>query len=336
MIKKRPEGAVLEHFLREWNSSDVDGKRAMQAIYGATYGTMANWASQANKPTPMIEAPKYGTLEEHFKAFIEIDRLNDYHQRTPSELVLSIATDKPIAVCDSADWHIGMSGTDYTRLYSDIQTIAGYEDRLRLLLGGDNLHNIIQQSKMGSSHNQMPISLQKATYFMILDQLAAQVLAMGTGNHDYWSALQDGEDWNREVASRLKLVYMKHRAVIHLTVGSMRYDILWMHKGRFNSADNITNSAKQYQRKFYPDARIVITEHTHRASCENYEYNLKHCVAMIPGSYAVRDDRAESEGYAPVEPHSPAVVLFPNEDKIIGFLDFTDALDYIKPYYKKG
>ena len=335
MIKKRPEGPAFDKFLSDWNSSDNIGKLSMQSIYNVSYGTMANWASH-DKPLPKIEVPKYGTLEEHFKAFIEIDRLNDFHQRTPSELVLSIDTDKPIALSDSADWHIGMSGTAYQRLYDDLACMIRYQDRLRLLLGGDNLHNIIQQSKMGSSHNQMPISLQKATYFMILERMADQVLAMGTGNHDYWSALQDGEDWNREVASRLKLVYLKHRAIIHLTVGEMRYDILWMHKGRFNSTDNITNSAKQYQRKFFPDARIVITEHTHRASCENYDYCQKHCVAMVPGSYATRDDRAESEGYAPVEPHSPTVVLFPHEDRLIGFLDFRDALDFIAPYYKKG
>lgn len=335
VAKHKPEGQALTRFVDEWNKADHQGKLAMRQKYGVTYATMANWVNQYVAPLPKVIGPTYGTLDEHFEAFIEIDRLNDFHQRTPSELALSIVTDLPIALCDSADWHIGMSGTDYKELQKDINLMAAYEDRLHILLGGDNLHNIIQQSKMGSSHNQLPISLQKAMYFMILERLEKQILAMGVGNHDYWSALQDGEDWNREVASRLKLIYLKHRAVIHLTVGQMRYDILWMHKGRFNSTDNITSSAKQYQRKFYPEARVVITEHTHRASCENYDYDRKRCVAMVPGSYATRDDRAESEGYPPTEPHSPAVVLFPHEDKIIGFLDFQEALGYLAPYYER-
>lgn len=327
----KPKGKEFAKFFEEWKYADHQHKTtAMVEAWGASYGTMANWFSQAaDIILPEHEIP-YGTLEEHFAAFIENDRLASYHQKIPSELTIKIKTDKPIVIAESADWHIGMNGTAYVQLLDDINWMASTDPKLfKVLIGGDTLHNIIQQSKMGSSHNQQYICSQKAAFYQILERLGEHILAMGTGNHNFWSALLTGEDWDMETAHRLRLIYLKHRAYIRLVIGEMDYPIIWMHKGKYASGFNPTHSNKQYQRLYYPDARIIIKEHTHKADMETYEYHNRQCVALIPGSYAVDDDFAQSEGYAPCVPHNPAVVLWPKCDKLLSFFDMRDAYDYV-------
>jgi len=229
----------------------------------------------------------------------------------------------------SADWHLGASGMDYDGLLRDVNFISTLSNT-KFILGGDNRNNIIQPSKMGSSHNQMPINLQNAAFYMIIKELQQHILAIGTGNHNFWTTFASGEDWDSELAHRLHLVYLKHRAYINLIVGEMAYPVLWMHKSRFNSSANLTNAGKKNQQMYYPNARIIITEHTHISDFEQYDYNKRSCVAMIPGSYNVRDDYAEMNGYGAPIPRNPCVILYPHEDKILPFASMYDGAKYVK------
>jgi len=183
---------------------------------------------------------------------------------------------------------------------------------------------------MGSGHNQSPISVQKALYYLTLKKLKEAIDTLRTGNHNYWSALAEGEDWDAEIARKIKLLYMKHFGVVNYKVGDFVYPWLMLHKGRFNSSFNLTHTCKQYQRMYFPKARVVVTEHHHTAAIEQYRYDEKECVAIRPGTYAVWDDYAQQNGYFGSHVANPTVVMFPKEDKIIGFKDMRDAVVYLK------
>lgn len=268
-------------------------------------------------------------LADHFKALREMDELVAYHQQTPTEISIEIPTDKPIAICNSADWQIGQPGVDYKQLEKDIETWAT-TDGLYNALGGDIKENLIQPQKMGSSHNQSPIVVQRATQVLAYKRLAPRNLYVSTGNHDYWSALMVGEDWDAELAQRMKLVYTQHAARIYLKVGKREYPILRMHKGKFNSTFNPTHACKQYQRLHFPDARIVVIEHQHIGAVEQYRYNERECVAIRTGTYCVYDDFALQNGFFGSHVCNPTVVLYPNEDRIVPFKSQADALIYLK------
>ncbi len=273
--------------------------------------------------------PKSKTWEEHIKAIEAMDELMDYHQKVPSEIVVEIPTDKPIAVIFSADWHLGMHGVDTKQFKRDVQAIEK-TDGAHLIIGGDTTQNIIQPGKMGSSHNQAPIAIQKGLYVLTLKKLLSKIIAIGTGNHNYWTALAEGEDWDGELAKRLNLVYTKHGGKIYLKVGKMIYPIFRMHKGKFNSSFNLTHVCKQYQRLYFPDARIVVIEHQHVSAVEQYRYNEQECVAIRPGTYAVYDDFALQNGFYGSHVANPTVILYPDQDKIVPFKDMYDSFTYLE------
>ncbi|MBU0990552.1 MAG: hypothetical protein KJ823_10215, partial [Proteobacteria bacterium] len=171
----------------------------------------------------------------------------------PTEITVEIKTELPIGLVKTADWHLGMFGVDYDSFERDVGTIIE-EPGLFCDIGGDGYHNIIQPGKMGSSHDQTPISVQRGLFVLTLKRLIKNIKTIRTGNHNYWTALAEGEDWDGELAKRLKLVYLKHFAKIYWKVGNMIYPELALHKSRYNSSFNLTHNCKQNQRMYFPDA----------------------------------------------------------------------------------
>jgi len=277
---------------------------------------------------PTFKHLKSDTWEEHLRVIKDMDKLVAFHQRVPSELTIEIKTDSPIGLVNTSDWQLGQFGVDYDSFESDINFINS-SPNLKCIIGGDGYQNIIQTSKIGSSHNQTPISVQKGLYVLTLKKLIDSILAIKTGNHNYWTAMAEGEDWDGELAKRLKLIYLKHYALIHLKVGEMVYPILTMHQSRFNSSFNLTHTCLQNQRMYFPQARIVVIEHHHQAAIEQYRYDGRECIAIRPGTYAVYDDFAQQYGFFGSHVANPVCVLFPDRDKLVGFKDMRDSVTYM-------
>jgi len=277
---------------------------------------------------PAYEFPESASWEEHLEVMQKMDNLIAFHQRVPSEITIEIDTKVPVARAISADWHLGAFGVDLISFRHDIETIL--REPIKVNVGGDGYHNIIQASKVGSSHNQTPISVQKGLFYLTLEKLISKIDTLRTGNHNYWTELLEGEDWDREIARKLKLLYMKHYGVVNYKVGDMVYPWLMIHKSRFNSAFNLTHSCKQNQRLYFPKARVVVTEHQHVAAIEQYQYDGKECIAIRPGTYLVYDDFAQQNGYFGTHICNPAVIMYPNKDKLVGFKDMYDAIEYVK------
>jgi len=278
---------------------------------------------------PVYKFPKSATFEEHIEAIKRMDRLVAFHQRTPSEITIEVKTDKPIVRAVMADEHLGMFGVDYDSFEADVNFVQN-EPLIKINKGGDGYQNIIQPSKMGSGHNQTPISVQKGLYVLTLEKLKDKIDTIRTGNHNYWDTLSTGEDWDMEITRKIKLVYLKHYAVVYYKVGKMVYPWLMMHKSRYNSSFNLTHNCKQNQRMYFPRARVVVAEHHHIAEMNQYRYDEKECVAIRTGTYAVYDDFAQQNGFFGAHVSNPAVVMFPNEDKLVGFKDMRDAVTYVK------
>lgn len=324
-VKIRVENG--DSYLEIADSLDMTFKGFKDALRG--YGLGRKLKEYIGTLPPVYEPLEGESWEEHIRIIKDMDKLVAHHQRVPSEITIEIETDRPIGLVNTSDWQLGQFGVDYTAFESDMNFIVG-NDNLKCIIGGDGYQNIIQTSKMGSSHNQTPISVQKALYVLTLKKLKDSILAIKTGNHNYWTAMAEGEDWDGELAKRLKLIYLKHYAVVHLKVGEMVYPILTMHMARFNSNFNLTHSCLQNQRMYFPQARIVVVEHHHQAALEQYRYAERECVAMRPGTYAVYDDYAQQYGYFGSHVCNPTVVLYPDRDKMIGFKDMRDAATYLK------
>jgi hypothetical protein len=280
------------------------------------------------------QLPPDSSFDQHLDVIEAMSKLVAFHEQVPSEITIHIPVTKPILFVSTADWQLGQFGVDYRQFRQDVRTWAD-EPSIGLHIGGDGYQNIIQASKIGSSMNQIPVDVQRGLYVQTLKILVDNIWTIGTGNHNMWSTLATGEDWDAELAKRLHLIYIKHYALVHLWVGKQEYPYLVLHKGRFSSSFNLTHTCKQYQRLYFPQARIVIVEHQHTAAIEQYRYDGQECLAMRPGTYATYDDFAQANGFFGSHVCNPCVVLYPNEDKMIGFKDYKDGLTYLKAVRKK-
>jgi len=330
MQRRKPRGSELTALVEVYHRSDHCGRLALAEERGVTPGTLCNWMSQETRPQPpSYQRTKSATWEEHLEVFKAMDRLTAFHQKVPQEITVTVKTDLPIAVTSRCDWHLGEFGVDYEAFERDTELICS-EPGLYAFEGGDKTSNIIQPSKIGSSHNQIPICNQRALAILTLEREAESILVVGTGNHDWWSTLLTGEDWEGEELRKLKLVYTKHGGIVHLRVGDMLYPWLRLHKGRFRSSFNLTHSCKQYQRLYFPEARIVTIEHDHVGAIEQYQYDGVECVAIRPGTYSVYSDFAQQNGFFGAHVCCPTVVLFPHEDRLVGFKSMWDAVVFLR------
>jgi hypothetical protein len=279
--------------------------------------------------TSDYQLPPDSTWEEHLEAIKATNKIVSFHNQVPETINIRYDTKLPIGLVFSSDWQLGQFGVDYHAFQEDMNTIAT-EPGLYIDIGGDLRQNIIQSSKIGSSHNQAPISVQNGLVVLTLKKLIDRINSVRTGNHDYWSASLTGEDWLGETLKHLKLRYAKHGTRINLQVGNQIYPYMARHVGKYNSSFNLTHMNKQEQRINYPWARFTVFEHQHLASMEQYRYAGQECVAIRTGTYAVYDDFAEQWGFYGAHVCNPTVVLFPNEDRIVGFKDMHDAIIFLR------
>jgi len=332
MKRKLPEIGTDEAkaWVEEWDSQTHQGKMKLCQWCHIKYQSGKNFRRSCQiKQLAEKQVLHKASWEEHIETIKKMNDLVALHQYVPTEISLKIDTELPVAITFTADWHLGMFGVDYDSFQADMNIIET-EPGLQAYIGGDAYQNIIEIGKMGSSHNQVPISVQKGLYVLTLQKLREKILCIGTGNHNYWTALAEGEDWDAELARRLKLVYTKHGGIVNLKVGNMLYPILRLHKGRFSSSFNLTHSCKQYQRMYCPEARITVIEHQHISAVEQYRYNDNECVAIRPGTYGVYDDFAQQQGFYGAHVANPTVILYPKEDRLVAFKDLQNAVIYLR------
>lgn len=341
--RKLPEvqSPEAKEFCEQWDSSTHIQKLVLCRKNKISYqqGRDFRCACKVNDLPAEYTIPPHASFEETLALVKGMDSLVATHQRFPTELSISLPTAEPIGIVFTSDWQLGQFGVDYDSFQNDIKTVVN-EPGLYCAVGGDGYQNIIQASKIGSAHNQIPICVQKALYVMALQEIIKKLLFIGTGNHNYWSALAEGEDWDAELARRLQkemghvVVYTKHFAKVIFRIGNIVYPIVRMHKSRFQSSFNLTHTCKQNQRMYFPDARIVVAEDKHVGDTEQYRYNDQECLAIRTGTYAVYDDYAQQNGFFGSHVCNPTVVLYPNEDRLVGFKDMREAIIYLRAVRK--
>jgi len=331
-LKGTPQAQEL---LRLWDTSTHYQKLDLCNAMGFSYQRAKHVipAYRLTLPVAEVEIDKDVPWEEQIRIFKEMDRLVGLHHVAPTEVTIQIKTELPIALVSSADWQLGQPGVDYDSFQSDMEFIRD-EPGFRVDIGGDAWENIIQASKVGSSHNQIPIAPQVGLYSQTLKMLQPKINTVKTGNHQYWTVSLTGEDWLKEKTREMRLVYTKHGARINLWVGDILYPYASRHIPRFNSVFNPTHSNKQHQRLDFPWARFTVFEHHHVASVEQYRYNGMECAAIRTGTYAIYDDRAQQFGFFGAHVCNPTIVLFPKEDKLVAFKDMRDAAEYLR-YVRK-
>ena len=155
--KGSPQAGEFKHL---WHSSDHKGKVALCNLLDVSYDraqhVVATWQ---DLPIEEVTISPDITWTEQIEIFKSMDRLIALHEETPTEVIIPIETELPVCIVYFADWQLGQFGVDYDSFRRDVSIVKA-EKGLFCEVGGDGYQNIIQPSKIGSSHNQIPIAPQ--------------------------------------------------------------------------------------------------------------------------------------------------------------------------------
>lgn len=323
-----------EHIKKFISDYEALSYKELGEIYGAAPRTLRDWANSFGakkiKGKSCLIVTEEINKDASYEELVEFYKLNNklFGVKEHKEEFVEITTDFPVALVFTADWHLGSPGVDIDSFDKDMKTIL-YTDDIYCYIGGDAVENLIEPSKIGSSHNQMPIVSQKALLTRTLEMLLPKIIALGTGNHSYWSALATGDDDLAKLAKQLKILYTGHGGLLNLKIGDIIYKVFRVHKSRFSSTLNPTHGVKQLWRTGEYDFDIGVCEHQHLVACEVFYGHGEEKLALRTGSYKIYDDYAMRNGFFGVRPENPTVVLYPSKKKMVGFLHMEEAIEFL-------
>jgi len=264
------------------------------------------------------------------KASIAMQKELDKLYSNCNDAAVFIDTNRPVAIVFLSDAHIGEGGTDIQRLADDVETIAGHE-QLYVYLGGDMAHNFILSvmAHFGTMDDQiMPPQAQWTLLRHFVKQLQPSIVAMGVGNHDWWTRRQVGIDKVQEIADEYRLVYTGHGGLLRLQIGQMIYPIYRRHKYRYNSSFNLTHTVKRMLEQGPVDFDIGVVEHGHVPAIEIFQRKGTRRIAIRTGTYLTASAFAAEVGLT-WDYGTPVVVLHPDQHRMTPFGTIEEAMAYL-------
>ena len=325
----------IKEFAREYPSTD---SRILAKKYGVGALRIRQLASEFGILKKSVKRDvdeaieDLPTYEELMDLSVTEQLIMDKLIKHPEVVRIEIDTDKPIALTNWADLHLGHPGVDYVGVDSATNLVCE-TDGLFVYAGGDGSENFIVSNgkSAGAGLNQQQIVRQRALFIRLLQKLGDSLIALGSSSeHSGWNRAMTGVDDLAELAKRLNLVYTDVGGLIELTVGNQTYNIFRTHRYKYNSDFNLTHTAKQLWRLGQYDADITIVEHRHSAAIESFLGHGLERYAVRTGTAKVYDDYARKFGYYGQRFANPTIILYPNERRMIGFLHMEDAIITLK------
>lgn len=238
----------------------------------------------------------------------------------------------PAEVCALAfvsDQHIA-PGTpvDMRRMREDAELIRDTPG-LYVMLGGDGVDNHIKHRAAVMAARSQPHD-QYLLFEWYLEILAPKVIAMISGNHDKWTDEIGGVDMLSRIAKSQRLFYAPSEAIGDLQVGEVSYKVGLRHQYRMNSSFNQCHAVKQWFRNGVESWDIGCVCHHHEAAIEAFNGHGLRRWACRPGAYQVTSAYSHQYGFNDSEPTCPTFLLYPDQRRIIGFVDVRDAVKCLR------
>lgn len=239
---------------------------------------------------------------------------------TPRVIERTIATDRPVAVTYTSDWHIGNPGTSHRQLRDDMLRLADHP-RMFVEIGGDWGDNFIVSKLMhAGAQNVFAAGDQQWVVLALVTKPlfdSESVLAVRTGNHDQWTKMLAGVDPLFANFGNVPHLCCRDGSLMILHVGAQTYRIYRRHRPRWHSVFNDAHCIiTEYQRGPF-EFDIGVMEHHHLS---NYAlFNGKERddgaatrLAIRTGTYKLSDRYAEEHGYEFASSEQVSVILWPD------------------------
>jgi len=255
----------------------------------------------------------------------EYDRL-DTRQTTAT---IIIDTDLPIGLNLTGDWHTGHIGTDYGAL--DYHTgLMATVDGFKNAVLGDMKDNYISSGPRGGQHEaQFKPGTQDLVAMRYARKIGHNTLWILEGCHDHWDVQQGHESFVATIAKEVDAVNLWHGGLVRLRVGNITYTIATRHKYWGESKLNSTNTQRNLFRDLgNPD--IVAVGHKHYPDVHHTTKANKQPIFIRCGAYKVREDYGQRLGGYSAIPAVPTVILYPDQKKMVPFMEIEDAAKWLE------
>jgi len=238
--------------------------------------------------------------------------------------------DRPVAIVEMADLHLGGIGVDYEAIERDAQAIA-QTDGMFCVVGGDNLDNFIMEFAMtGMDSDVVTASTQWMLFRKYLALIEAKVLYAAIGNHDYWTFKRAFVSQFDEIVSSFGILSVGHIGVAHLHVGDQEYVVERAHKFWGRSRMNpLWTCFRLLDYGVAPDPDVMIAEHDHVPASGTFFRRSKNRVAVRTGTYKTRDPYASEQHFYGAQVAPACIIYWPDEHRTHLIQNVPEAAQYL-------
>jgi len=279
--------------------------------------------------------PRYEPLEPDPEALWEATKRLaaelEYKVSEINEIEIDLRDqDKPIAVVEMADLHIGGIGTDYDAIDRDTELIAK-TDGMYCVVGGDNLDNFIQAFLLtGMAVQAVTASTQWLLFERYVNRISDKVLYARVGNHDSWTAKMSQVDKFGEMMREHAILNVEHIGVAHLLVGEQHYIVEATHKWWGTSKLNELHSAMRLLDYGIADnVDVAVVEHRHSPAAGWQLRRGKRRFLVRTGTYKVKDNYAAEHGFWGSEVAPACLIYWAKERRVAIMHDVPTAAAFL-------
>lgn len=254
---------------------------------------------------------------------------------------LRIASDRPVAISLSSDWHVAPKGTDLRALRDYAQFVAQTPDMYALGVG-DLTDNPIKHR--GGSVREVTDELRLLD--LLVGEFRGKLLGFTSGNHDDWTKALAGVDNLKALAHRHKIHYAPDELLWVVEIVDPKdaehvtatYRIHTRHKWRRNSNLNPLHACWTWLQEEgvnwseVPD--VLAIGDNHLAAIGSHQYARRDVWGLRMGAWQKDSSYARAIGFARYRATAPTVVLQPTQGRVVCFADPEDAVTFMhgSPY----
>lgn len=228
----------------------------------------------------------------------------------------------PACVVYVADQHFGNAGTDVARAFAEADIISSMPQTVVATVG-DMFDNFILE-KMRAIRFDTPMSIQEEIILgkQYMQRLAPKWRLAVDGNHDLWTMLMTGMNWQRELIKDITptILHDAYDCRVTLRVKGVDFAGRLRHNWRGRSEINDTHGIEKAAR-FDQDFVWGVGAHTHRSGVVR-TFNVAGCngIAGLCGSYKRVDSYARQNGYPKPNTSTAIAIIFDAEtNSMTGF-----------------
>jgi ribosomal protein L21E len=233
---------------------------------------------------------------------------------------------RPVALCDLSDAHIGSWGTNYQLLRELTHEINETPDLYLGLVGDEGQYAIALRNVLEVCDNIMPPELQTKFIQDWFDHIWHKVAFATWSNHGVErQEKQSGESSEKAIKSK-RVVYFNGIGHVDIKVGSQIYRGAVSHSFHGKSFLNPVHTIMRYMRMEGTDREWGMAGHTHQPGMMKYTDGDKVRVAINSGSLQSNSGYGKRYFSLTTHPTFPILVFHPDRHEITPFWSIKEWL----------